>query len=191
MILLETRTYQESESTGMNLPDSPSSSEHRKKAAALGPVRVALITVSDTRTAETDVNAAFLGREVEAAGHRVTECRLIRDEPDQVESVLNTLLDGEAQVLLFNGGTGIAPRDTTYDVLSARLDRTLPGFGELFRMISFEQIGAAAMLTRATAGTLRGKVIISMPGSPRAVELAWEKLIEPELAHLVWEANRS
>jgi molybdenum cofactor biosynthesis protein B len=93
-------------------------------------------------------------------------------------------------VILFNGGTGIAPRDTTFDVLNRRLEKTLPGFGELFRMLSFPQVGAAAMLSRAVAGVYRERVVVSMPGSPAAVRLAWEKLIGPELEHLAWEVAR-
>ena len=91
---------------------------------------------------------------------------------------------------MFNGGTGISPRDRTYDALSRKLEKTLPGFGELFRMLSYDQVGAAAMLSRATAGVYRNTVIISTPGSPAAVRLAWEKLIAPELAHLAWEVIR-
>ena len=95
-----------------------------------------------------------------------------------------------AQVVVVNGGTGVSRRDTTYDTLAAMLEKTLPGFGELFRMLSWEQVGSAAMLSRATAGTYRGAVLVSVPGSPKAVALAWEKLLEPELAHLAWEVGR-
>jgi len=100
------------------------------------------------------------------------------------------LAKSDAQIILFNGGTGIAPRDRTYDVLSQRLEKVLPGFGELFRMLSYEQVGSAAMLSRATAGVYQNKVIFSTPGSPAAVKLAWEKLIAPELTHLAWEVVR-
>ncbi len=153
-------------------------------------MRVAVITVSDSRTPETDTNYQFLRQAVAAAGHEVAQYRLIRDEPEQVESALEELAGTDAQVLLWNGGTGISRRDTTYDVLSRKLEKVLPGFGEIFRMLSYAQVGAAAMLSRATAGTYRGKVVISTPGSPAAVRLAWEKLIEPELAHLAWEIVR-
>ena len=105
-------------------------------------------------------------------------------------AVLDELADGEARIILFNGGTGISRRDTTIDMLTAKLEKHLVGFGELFRMLSYEQIGSAAMFSRATAGTYRGKVIISTPGSPAAVQLAWEKLIAPELQHLAWEVAR-
>lgn len=169
---------------------SESSELHHALAAARGPVPVAVVTVSDTRTPETDVNAAYLRGRIEAAGHRLAEYRLIRDEPAQVREALEEMSGGEARIILFNGGTGISARDTTFDVLSGMLEKTLPGFGELFRMLSWEQVGAAAMLSRATAGTFRGRVVFSTPGSPAAVRLAWEKLIEPELAHLAWEVAR-
>jgi molybdenum cofactor biosynthesis protein B len=169
---------------------SSSSAQHKAIAAQQGPVLVAIVTVSDTRTPDTDVNAAYLHEQIAAAGHRVTAYRLIKDEADQVTDVLNELAATDARVILFNGGTGIAPRDRTFDVLSRQLEKTLPGFGELFRMLSYEQVGAAAMLSRATAGVYHNKVIISTPGSPAAVQLAWEKLIAPELAHLAWEIVR-
>ncbi|HEX2091897.1 MAG TPA: molybdenum cofactor biosynthesis protein B [Longimicrobiaceae bacterium] len=169
---------------------SESSARHHQIAAERGPVPVALVTVSDTRTPETDANAAWLRERIAAAGHTLAGYRLIRDEPAEVEAALEEVAAGAARVVVFNGGTGIAPRDTTFDVLSRRLERTLPGFGELFRMLSWEQVGAAAMLSRATAGTYRGRVVFSTPGSPAAVRLAWEKLIEPELAHLAWEVAR-
>lgn len=164
--------------------------DHRARAADGGPVPVAVVTVSDSRTAETDVNGQYLREAITAAGHRLVDYRLIRDEPDEVAAVLDDLATGEARVIVFNGGTGISRRDTTYDVLSGRLEKVLPGFGELFRLLSWEQVGAAAMLSRATAGVYRGVVVISTPGSPKAVQLAWEKLIAPELAHLAWEVGR-
>jgi molybdenum cofactor biosynthesis protein B len=116
--------------------------------------------------------------------------RIVQDEPAQIEAILDELCAGEARLILVNGGTGISARDTTFDVLSSKLEKTLPGFGELFRMLSYEQVGAAAILSRATAGLYRGKLIISIPGSPAAVQLAWEKLILPEIQHLAWEVIR-
>lgn len=169
---------------------SQSTERHRAAAHEQGPVAVAIVTVSDTRTPETDENRKYLEAEIAAVGHRVTAYRLIKDEPAQVSETLEELANTEAKILLWNGGTGIAPRDTTYDVLSRKLDKTLPGFGELFRMFSYEQVGAAAMLSRAVAGTFRGKVVISTPGSPNAVMTAWTKLIKPELEHLAWEVAR-
>jgi molybdenum cofactor biosynthesis protein B len=174
----------------INSMTSPSTTEHKNKAAAKGPVAVAVVTVSDTRTPETDVNAKYLREAVQAAGHIVHSTRIVRDEPAEVEAALEELCAADAQIVLFNGGTGISRRDRTFDVLSAKLEKPLPGFGEIFRMLSYEQVGAAAMLSRATAGVYRGKVIVSTPGSPAAVKLAWEKLIAPEIQHLAWELAR-
>lgn len=165
-----------------------SSEKHREQAAAAaGQIRIAIVTVSDSRTPGTDVNGQYMQEEITASGHRMVAYRLIKDEPDQVAAVLEELSQSTAQIILFNGGTGISPRDRTFDVLDRHLEKKLPGFGELFRMLSWEQVGAAAMLSRATAGVYHNRVIISTPGSPKAVQLAWEKLIAPELAHLAWE----
>jgi molybdenum cofactor biosynthesis protein B len=166
---------------------SKSASEHKARAAERGPVALAIVTVSDTRTEETDVNARYLREQIEALGHRVVAYHLIKDEPEQVEKILESCTDGNAQVVLFNGGTGISRRDRTFDVLERKLEKPLPGFGEIFRMLSYHQVGAAAMMSRATAGVYRDTVVISTPGSPAAVKLAWEKLIASELSHLAWE----
>lgn len=169
---------------------SPTPHEHKSKAAKQGPVSVAVVTVSDTRTPETDVSGQYLREQIEASGNRLHSARIIRDEPAQLEGTLAELAAEEVQVVVFNGGTGISRRDTTFDVLSRKLDKTLPGFGEIFRMLSYQEIGSAAMMSRAAAGIYQGKIIISTPGSPAAVRLAWEKLIAPELNHLAWEAAR-
>lgn len=168
-----------------------STAEHREKAHQQGPIGIALVTVSDTRTPATDLNGQFLRAEIHALGHVVTLYRIIKDEPAQVEAVLDEAAATDCRLILFNGGTGISPRDTTYDVLSRKLEKTLPGFGELFRFISFrDHVGPAAMLSRATAGTYKGKVVFSTPGSTNAVEVAWNSLIQPELEHLAWEVGR-
>ena len=162
---------------------------HRAGAESRGPVAVGVITVSDTRTPETDTNGQWLHEHIDAAGATVSGYRVVRDEPTEIRAAVDELVQG-AQVLVVNGGTGVSRRDTTFDTLAAMLEKTLPGFGELFRMLSWEQVGSAAMLSRATAGTYRGAVVVSIPGSPKAVALAWEKLLEPELAHLAWEVGR-
>ena len=168
-----------------------SSAEHRSQAARRGGVTIAAVTVSDSRTPKTDANAAYLRAEIERSGNVLHSVQIVPDEPDQVRASLRRLTDEEGvQVILFNGGTGISCRDRTYDVLSREIEKELTGFGELFRMLSYEQVGAAAMLSRATAGVCRGKVVVSVPGSPAAVRLAWEKLLLPELAHLAWEVVR-
>ncbi len=170
---------------------SHSSQQHKRKAAKHGPVSLAVVTVSDTRSEETDVNGRYLRQAAQDAGHSVCSTRIVRDEPAEVEAALDELAaDDAVQAVLFNGGTGVSRRDRTFDVLDRKLEKTLPGFGEIFRMLSWEQVGAAAMMSRASAGVYRGTIVISTPGSPAAVELAWEKLIAPELAHLVWEVTR-
>lgn len=168
---------------------SGSNREHRGQARTQGPVSVGILTVSDTRTASTDVNGEYLQHAIVQAGHRVGAYDIVPDEPQQLLRTLQRMVQA-CQVVMINGGTGISPRDGTYEVLERTLERPLPGFGELFRMLSFEQVGAAAMLSRATAGIYRGRAIFSTPGSPAAVRLAWERLIEPELAHLVWDLGR-
>jgi molybdenum cofactor biosynthesis protein B len=164
-------------------------SEAHREAARGTQVTVGLVTVSDTRTPDDDVNGAYLAERVAAAGAAVSGYHVVPDEPGRVREVVEELAS-ISRIVLVNGGTGISTRDTTFDALDAMLEKRLPGFGELFRMLSWEQVGAAAMLSRATAGTFRGAVVISTPGSPKAVALAWEKLIEPELEHLAWEVGR-
>jgi len=164
--------------------------DHREKAGKW-PVTVAIVTVSDTRTPETDQNRHYIEKRMGELHHHVAAYRLIKDEPDQVATVIEELTSMPGvQLVLFNGGTGISPRDTTYDVVSKYLEKTLPGFGELFRMLSFQEVGAAAMFSRATAGVYHGTLIFSMPGSPNAVQVALEKLIIPEINHLAWEIAR-
>ena len=112
------------------------------------------------------------------------------DKDPSKRATVEDLIKDEVQAIIFNGGTGISQRDRTFDVLNRKLEKTLNGFGEIFRMLSYEQVGSAALLSRAVAGVLKNKIVISLPGSPQAVTLAWEKLIEPELEHLVWELTR-
>jgi molybdenum cofactor biosynthesis protein B len=164
--------------------------DHHAQSADQGAVPLAIVTVSDTRTPDTDVSGQTIRDLVTAAGHVVVDYRIVKDEPDQVLQVLNDFSAGLARIIIFNGGTGIGRRDRTYDVISKSLDKTLPGFGEIFRLLSYQEIGAAAMLTRATAGVYRDKVIFSTPGSPHAVRLALEKLILPEIKHVAWELIR-
>ena len=165
--------------------------QKHREAAGHDPVTLALVTVSDTRTPENDENGSYLREQFAQLGHNVVDYAIVKDEPDQVEAVLERMASQpRVQIILFNGGTGIAPRDTTYDVIARKLEKTLPGFGQIFRMLSFQQVGAAAMLSRATAGVYRGKLVFSTPGSPKAVRLALEQLILPELNHLAWEIAR-
>lgn len=167
-----------------------SSQQHKDIASKQGPVTIAIVTVSDSRTPETDSNYHYLREQIERYGHQVGDYHLIQDEPDQVIDVLQRLAKTDARLILYNGGTGISPRDTTFDALMQHLQKVMPGFGELFRMLSFDQVGSSAMLSRAVAGVYKNKVVISTPGSPTAVQLAWEKLIAPEIEHLAWEVIR-
>jgi molybdenum cofactor biosynthesis protein B len=170
---------------------SASTQQHRDIAAKQGPVHVAIVTVSDTRTRENDTGGDLIEQRVTTAGHVVAFRTIVKDEPDQIGALLDRITnETDARIVLFTGGTGIAPRDTTYDVIARKLEKVMPGFGELFRMLSFNEVGAAAMLSRATAGTYRGRVVMSMPGSPNAVQVAMDKLIMPEIQHLAWEVAR-
>jgi len=151
---------------------------------------VALVTVSDSRTVASDENARFLKKAIEDKGHRVSGYFLVKDEPKQISGICEKLCRSKAQIILINGGTGISQRDSTFDVVSKKLEKTLTGFGEIFRMLSYKEIGSAAMMSRAVAGTYKNKVLIVTPGSPHAVRLAWAKLIQPQLQHLAWEITR-
>ena len=149
-------------------------------------IACAVVTVSDTRTVATDRSGKSISQLLEAAGHEVKYHSIIKDEPDRIKEILLYLSSlGEIDALIFNGGTGIAPRDTTYDAISSLLEKTLPGFGELFRFLSYQEIGSRAMASRAVAGIYAQKLVFSLPGSTNAVKLALSKLILPELVHLV------
>ncbi len=167
-----------------------STQEHK----ALSPKQVTcmVITVSDTRTEETDKSGQLMKALLEEAGHAIALYQIVKDEPTEVRAAIESGMNhADVQVILLNGGTGISPRDNTFEAVSALLEKELPGFGELFRMLSYtEDIGPAAMLSRAIAGTRAGKAIFSTPGSTGAVRLAMNKLIVPELGHVVRELNR-
>ncbi len=168
---------------------SQSVEEHRSQAPDR--VRCAVITVSDTRTVETDRSGQLIREGLLDRGHEIVHYQIIKDEPDQINDVLDRLVTRvDCDAVIFNGGTGIARRDTTYDTVSRRLDKRLDGFGELFRMLSFDEIGAAAMLSRATAGVIGDTVVFLTPGSSNAVKLAMGKLILPEIAHVVFEMRK-
>ena len=155
------------------------------------PARLALLTVSDTRTERDDRSGAAARTLLESAGHRIVDHRIVPDEPEQVAAQIEQWLErDDCDGVVTNGGTGIAPRDRTYEAVSGLLDRRLDGFGELFRMLSWEQVGSAAMLSRAVGGVARGKLLFALPGSTAAVKLALERLIVPELGHLISELRR-
>ena len=162
--------------------------EHRRSGP--GSVKVFVVTASDTRGEAEDESGRLLREGAAAAGHRLVGYRLVKDEPDQIRAALEEAGRAGAQAVLVNGGTGISGRDRSYEAVAGLLEKRLDGFGELFRMLSFQEIGSAAMLSRAVAGVWRGRVVFSMPGSTAAVRLAWEKLIAPELSHLAFELGK-
>jgi molybdenum cofactor biosynthesis protein B len=164
---------------------------HQHKARAPAYAKVYVITCSDSRTAANDEGGRILKSALADAGHVITGSAIIPDEPSRIAAELVRASDGGAQVALLTGGTGITSRDATFEAVTAAIARPLPGFGELFRMLSFQEIGSAAMLSRAVAGIARnGLILFAMPGSPAAVRLACERLILPELGHLLEELGR-
>ncbi|HVX63157.1 MAG TPA: molybdenum cofactor biosynthesis protein B [Pirellulales bacterium] len=168
---------------------SQSAAEHRSQSPQS--LSCAVVTVSDTRTVENDTGGQGVIDRLLSAGHTVAAREIIPDEPERMRPLLIALAGRpEIDAVLLTGGTGISSRDQTFETVSQLLDKPLPGYGELFRMLSFEEIGPAAMLSRAVGGVMDRTVVLTMPGSPAAVRLAMERLILPELGHLVREARR-
>ena len=168
---------------------SASTQEHREQAPDT--INCAIVTVSDTRTAETDKSGQIIRDYLTEAGHTIIDYRIVPDEPDQIGPLLDELASrDDSDAIVFNGGTGISTRDTTFDVVDRMLEKRLDGFGELFRWLSWYEIGPAAMLSRATAGTYKNTLVFLTPGSSNAVKLAMEKLIAPEVAHMVFEVRK-
>jgi molybdenum cofactor biosynthesis protein B len=161
--------------------------DHRK--TAVQGVRCYVLTISDTRTAETDTSGRAIAELLEAAGHVVAGHAILKDEPRAVRAAVEAQV-GRVDAVITTGGTGITSRDSTYEALESLLEKRLDGFGELFRSISYGEIGSAAMMTRATAGAARGTAIFMLPGSENAVRLGMTKLIVPELGHVIRELRR-
>ncbi|MBJ20394.1 MAG: molybdenum cofactor biosynthesis protein MoaB [bacterium] len=171
---------------------SPAHPQHHHRKDAPEAVPTTIVTVSDTRTLETDTGGALAEEMLGRANLSVVARRIVPDEPEAIRSALDQAIsDSNVRAVVFTGGTGIAPRDVTPDTIEPELDRVIPGFGELFRMLSYAEIGSAAILSRAVAGLKQGKVVFVIPGSRGAVELAMEKLIVPELRHLAGEAVKT
>jgi len=165
--------------------------EHQARAPAAAGIRVAIISVSDSRNLETDEGGSRIETAVRAAGFPVASRDLVRDELEVIRARVREIVGaGGAEVVLLTGGTGLSPRDRTVEAVAPLFEQRLDGFGELFRMLSFAEIGAAAMLSRATAGIVAGVAVFLMPGSPAGVQLALDKLILPEVAHLVGQLQR-
>ena len=175
--------------------------QDHKAQAGVRSVACAVITCSDTRTVEEDESGQLIRRLLESHGHTHPFYAISKDDPAQISALLQSLAPRpDIQAIILNGGTGVSRRDNTFDAVAAALTKTLPGFGEIFRMLSYQSIGSGALLSRATAGIIvtpgdigeepRHTVVFSIPGSPNAVDLAMNKLILPELSHLVWETIR-
>jgi len=162
--------------------------EHKREAPRS--VRFFVVTASDSRGEAEDVGGAFLREAAARAGHAVVGYRIVKDEPERIRAALEEAAAAGAEAIVVNGGTGIAGRDRTYEAVAAVLEKRLDGFGELFRMLSYQEIGSAAMMSRAVAGTWSGRIVFSVPGSPAAVRLAWEKLIAPEAGHVLRELRK-
>ena len=160
-------------------------SVHEHKEKGKKSIRCFVITVSDTRDETTDTSGQTIKQFLADQGHQTAGYQIVKDEPAEIEGLLNEALRGDADAVIVNGGTGISPRDGTFEVVNRFLEKKLDGFGELFRYLSYLDIGSAAIMSRAAAGTARGKVLISLPGSKGAVSLAMEKLILPEIRHMV------
>ena len=167
------------------------SAPHAHRAYAPESVSCLVLTVSDSRTPETDSSGKSIAERLEGGGHRVVERLIVRDEPDEIRAAVSRAITlPEVDAAIVTGGTGVSPRDSTPDVIEPLLDKVIAGFGELFRVLSFEEIGAAAMLSRALAGTADRTAVFVTPGSSGAVRLAMERLILPELPHLVGQLRR-
>lgn len=169
----------------------PSFQQHESAGARFGSLGFAVITLSDSRTPETDTSGQSIKQALAAAGHRAARYALVTDDPQFIRRELDAALaDANVAVVITSGGTGISLRDNAYETVVARLDKRLDGFGELFRMLSYNEIGAAAMLSRAVGGVAAGKPVFALPGSTKAVRLAMEKLILPQAGHLVFELQK-
>ena len=150
-----------------------------------------VITCSDTRTPETDTSGQLIRKLLEERGHTVVGYHLAKDEPAQIQLwIARGTADETVQAIIINGGTGIARRDSTFEAVDAMLEKRLTGFGEIFRLLTYQDIGSPAIMSRATAGVIKGRILFSTPGSESAVRLAMEKLILPELGHLVRELTK-
>jgi molybdenum cofactor biosynthesis protein B len=166
-------------------------SQEEHKAHAPRSVRCFIVTVSDTRTEATDTSGRAIIDLLTAAGHVIAGRAIVKDDAEMVRGTLERQLAiAEVQAIITTGGTGVTARDSTYEVVSSLLQKRLDGFGELFRMLSFQQVGPAAMMSRACAGIVAGHVVVSLPGSEAAVRLALERLLIPELGHLIEQASR-
>ena len=175
----------------MSSPERADRVPQEHKANAPGAIGCFVLTISDSKTPETDTSGALIRERLTGAGHTVVGHAIVRDEPTEVTAVIRKgCADPAVEAFILTGGTGVTSRDSTFEAVEAMLDKRLPGFGELFRMLSYQEVGGAAMLSRAQMGIAHGRIVVSLPGSPNACRLALEKLLLPELGHLVRELSR-
>ena len=168
-----------------------SESVHRHRESAPEHVRLAVLTISDTRTPENDTGGDTIEELMRGAGHEIVERRIVRDDAARIRTeIVNLLARPDADAVITTGGTGVSARDTTYEVVDRMIEKKLDGFGEIFRALSYEEIGAAAILSRAVAGSVGTKLVACLPGSRNAVRLAVEKLLVPEISHVIFELRK-
>ncbi|HIH36806.1 MAG TPA: molybdenum cofactor biosynthesis protein MoaB [Methanocellales archaeon] len=165
----------------------PSHEEHKRHVKS---VRCAVLTFSDSRTEESDDSGKLIKELLVKSGHEIVAYHVMKDDLKAIQKAVQDLIASDVQVIITNGGTGISKKDVTIEAISELLDKKLDGFGDIFRFLSYEHMGSAAMMSRAIAGTIKSKIVICMPGSVDAVELGMKKLILPELGHMVWETSK-
>ncbi|MFQ5883222.1 MAG: molybdenum cofactor biosynthesis protein B [Candidatus Methylomirabilales bacterium] len=164
--------------------------EHRRAAEEVGEISFAVVTISDSRGEAEDASGKFIQDRLREAGHRVVRYRVLKNDLDAIQQEVMHLVETKVGCIVTTGGTGLGRRDVTIEAVTPLLDKLLGGFGEIFRYLSFQEVGSAALMSRATAGTSRGTLVFCLPGSTKAVKLALERLILPELRHLVREVHR-
>jgi molybdenum cofactor biosynthesis protein B len=173
----------------MKAPSPPSHLEHKRHAPQS--VGCLVITCSDTRTPQTDTSGQLIMHLLKQQGHQVVAYRLVKDDPGRIRSALKAgVRDATVQAIIINGGTGISRRDSTFEAVDGLLEKRLDGFGEVFRYLTYQEIGSPAIMSRATAGLYKGRIVFSTPGSEGAVRLAMEKLILPELGHIIQQLSK-
>jgi molybdenum cofactor biosynthesis protein B len=164
--------------------------DHRSESAKVGPIRYARLSVTDTRKAEDDHSGRLIESLLNEAGHSQVASMIVKNDPKGLRDVVKKLCEEEIDLIVMTGGTGLGRKDQTIEAIRPLLDKVLPGFGELFRNLSFQEVGSAALMSRALCGTAKGKVVVCLPVSEHAVRLALTKLLIPEAQHLVWQAAR-
>lgn len=164
--------------------------DHRAEAKKVGPIRYVRLSITDSRKSEDDYSGRLIESLFSEAGHYQVASMILKNDPKGLREVVKKLCEEEVDIIITTGGTGLGKKDQTIEALGPILDKELPGFGELFRGLSFQEVGSAALMSRALCGTVKGKVIVCLPGSEHAVRIALTKLLVPEVQHLVWQAAR-